>query len=58
MTDKHKNDMKKQILTLAAAIAMGSMTLSAQTINAVEDGKYDIKVGDILEAFIMEEIER
>ena len=39
--------MKKQILTLVAALTMGSMTLSAQTINAVEDGKYDIKVGDI-----------
>ena len=39
--------MKKQIITLVAALTMGSMALSAQTINAVEDGKYDIKVGDI-----------
>lgn len=32
---------------LFAALSLGSAALSAQTINAVEDGKYDIKVGDI-----------
>ena len=39
--------MKKQIIMLFAALSLGSAALSAQTVNAVEEGKYDIKVGDI-----------
>ena len=39
--------MKKKIIMLFAALSLGSAALSAQTINAVEEGKYDIKVGDI-----------
>ena len=39
--------MKKHIIMLFAALSLGSAALSAQTVKAVEDGKYDIKVGDI-----------
>ena len=39
--------MKKLILTLAAAVTMGSMALSAQTVNALDNGQYSIKVGDV-----------
>jgi hypothetical protein len=39
--------MKKIFLTLTAAILMGSMSLSAQTINTLENGRYSISVGDV-----------
>lgn len=39
--------MKKIFLTLTAAILMGSMALSAQTINTLENGRYSISVGDV-----------
>lgn len=39
--------MKKIFLTLTAAILMGSMALSAQTINTLENGRYCISVGDV-----------
>ena len=39
--------MKKHIIMLLAALSLGSAALSAQTVKEVEDGKYDIKVGDI-----------
>ena len=39
--------MKKNFLTLTAAILMGSMALSAQTINTLENGRYSISVGDV-----------
>ena len=39
--------MKKIFLTLTAAILMGSMSLSAQTVNTLENGRYSISVGDV-----------
>ena len=39
--------MKNIFLTLTAAILMGSMALSAQTINTLENGRYSISVGDV-----------
>ena len=39
--------MKKLFLTLVAAVTMGSMALSAQTVNALDNGQYSIKVGDV-----------
>jgi hypothetical protein len=39
--------MKKIFLTLTAAILMGSISLSAQTINTLENGRYSISVGDV-----------
>ena len=50
--------MKKHIIMLFAALSLGSAALSAQTINAVEDGKYDIKVGDIIETFVEVEVKQ
>lgn len=40
--------MKKIFLTLTAAILMGSMSLSAQTVNTLENGRYSISVGDVI----------
>ena len=39
--------MKKYLLPLLAALSLGCGTLSAQTITPLEDGKYDIKAGDV-----------
>ena len=39
--------MKKIFLTLTAAILMGSMSLPAQTVNTLENGRYSISVGDV-----------
>ena len=39
--------MKKIFLTLTAAILMGSMSLSAQTVNTLENGRYSISLGDV-----------
>ena len=39
--------MKVLLLPLLAALALGSHALSAQTISALEDGKYGITAGDI-----------
>ena len=39
--------MKKLFLTLIAAVTMGSIALSAQTVKTLENGKYSISVGDV-----------
>ncbi len=40
--------MKKILVSLLAALSLGSLALSAQTINTLEDGKYSISVGDVV----------
>ena len=39
--------MKKIIITLLAALSLGSAALSAQTFNVLENGQYSVKVGDV-----------
>lgn len=39
--------MKKVFLSLLAALSMGSIALSAQTINNNEDGKYSLSTGNV-----------
>lgn len=38
--------MNKTIVTLLAAVLLGSLSLSAQTINTLENGRYSVSVGD------------
>ena len=39
--------MKKIIITLLAALSLGSSALSAQTFSALENGQYSVSVGDV-----------
>ncbi len=39
--------MKKILLSLLAAFSIGSLALSAQTVNNPEEGKYSVSVGDV-----------
>ena len=39
--------MKKTFLSLLAALSMGGLLLSAQTIKNPEEGKYSISTGDV-----------
>jgi hypothetical protein len=39
--------MKRIVLLLLVAASMGGFTLSAQTVNSLENGKYSLSVGDV-----------
>ena len=39
--------MKKTLLSLVAALSIGSLALSAQTFSTTEEGKYTISAGDV-----------
>jgi len=39
--------MKRIVLLLLVAASMGGLTLSAQTVNSLENGKYSLSVGDV-----------
>ena len=39
--------MKKHILFLFAALISGSIMLSAQNVSKLDNGKYDVSVGDV-----------
>ncbi|MBR5835428.1 MAG: hypothetical protein IKY66_04625 [Bacteroidales bacterium] len=39
--------MKKVLISLLAVLGLGSMALSAQTINTLENGKYSVSVGEV-----------
>ena len=39
--------MKRIVLLLLVAASMGGLTLSAQTVNSLENGKYSLSVGQL-----------